>query len=305
MSHFQSGVGAALAAAMVLAACGERAPREPERRVAVPVTLQVARSLTYPGVLGSPVTLVDGRYEVQPTDTTPGERAMVELLDELYVLHDIDGDSVADGAFLLTSNEGGSGVFTWLVGVSGRDGAPKSVYTANLGDRVQVRSLTATDSSVVVEYVAGGPGDAACCPTLKVRQTFPMRGDTLVDVVTEELGRTTIADIEGEWRLERFDWDAEPLPDSVTITAQVAGGRVGGMAGCNRYSGPVRPAGAGRGVKVGPAIATKMACPLLEYERRYLRALDGVTQWGWGLGRLALTYEDEGGIGKLLFRQEL
>jgi hypothetical protein len=48
-----------------------------------------------------------------------------------------------------------------------------------------------------------------------------------------------------------------------------------------------------------------MACPLLEYEIRYLRALDGVTQWGWSLGRLALTYQDEGGIGSLLFRQEL
>lgn len=304
MYRFPCGVGGAMAAA-VLSACGERAPGEPAHRVAVPVTLQAARNLTYPGVLGSPITLVDGKYAVHPTDSTPGERAFVELLDDMHVLHDINGDSVVDGAFLLASNEGGSGVFTWLVGVSGRDGAPKAIYTANLGDRVQVRSLTATDTSVVVEYVAGGPGDAACCPTLKVRQTFPMRGDTLVDVLTEELGRTTIADIEGDWRLERFDRDAEPLPDSVTITAQVAGDRVAGMAGCNRYSGPIRPAGVGREVKVGPTIATRMACPLLEYEIRYLRALDGVTQWGWSLGRLALTYQDEGGIGSLLFRQEL
>lgn len=304
MSRFQSGAGAAMAAAMALSACGERAPREPERPVAVPVTLEAAKNLTYPGVLGSPITLVDGRYEVEPTDSTPGERAMVELQDDLHVLHDIDGDSVVDGAFLLTSNEGGSGVFTWLVGVSGRDGAPKSIYTANLGDRVQVRSLTATDSSVVVEYVAAGPDDAACCPTLNVRQTFPMRGDTLVDVVTEEPGRVALADIEGDWRLERFDWDAEPVPDSVTITARIADGRVAGMAGCNRYSGPIRTAGSGREVKVGPTTATRMACPVLEYESRFLGALDGVTQWGWGLGRLALTYQDEGGIGTLLFRQE-
>jgi heat shock protein HslJ len=301
------GRGPALAAVLLLAsACAERAPRPAAEAppAAVPVTLETAKNLTYDGVMEAPYTLADGKYERTPTDSTPGDRVLVTLMDRLYAIHDFTGDGVADGAFLLAANGGGSGVSTYLVGVSGRGGTPKNIYTALLGDRTQVRSLTATDSGVTVEYVSAAPDDPACCPTQNVRQTFPMRGDTLVDVQTEMPGRISPDDFAGEWRLAYLDWD-EPAPDSILVTALFEGGRVAGRGGCNRYTGPFTVKDASLEVATGPMVSTKMACapPAMAVEHRYLAALDGVHRWGWAQGMLALTYRGEGGMGTLLFRR--
>ncbi len=296
----------AIVALALAAACSDRAPRPAADAppVAVPVTLEAARNLTYTGVLEGSYTLSDGKYERAPADSAPADRVLVTLMDRLYVIHDFTGDGVDDGAFLLAANEGGSGVFTYLVGVSGRGGAPKGIYTAELGDRTMVRSLTASDSGVTVEYVAAAPDDPACCPTLNVRQTFPMRGDTLVDGEREELGRVSAADFAGEWRLAYLDSD-DPAPDSVLVTALFEGGRVAGRGGCNRYTGPFTVENASLDVTTGPMVSTKMACapPAMEVEGRYLAALGGVHRWGWAQGMLALTYRSDSGVGMLLFRR--
>ncbi len=296
----------AVAALALGAACGDRAPR-PEvdaPPAAVPITLEIARNLTYGGVMGSSYTLRGGRYERLPTDSAPADRAFVTLMDRLHAIHDFTGDGVDDGAFLLAATGGGSGVFTYLVGVSGRGGAPKGIFTAELGDRTMVRSLTATDRGVTVEYVAAAPDDPACCPTLNVRQTFPMSGDTLLDVTTEELGRVSAADFAGEWRLAYLDQD-EPAPDSIEVTALFGGGRVAGRGGCNQYAGPFTVEDASLGVVTGPMVSTRIACapPAMEVENRYLAALGGVHRWGWAQGMLALTYRTDGGTGTLLYRR--
>lgn len=306
MPRIPTAIGPAVVALVLVAACGDRAPR-PEADAppaAVPITLEVAKNLTYGGVMDASYTLADGKYERTPTDSTPGDRVLVTLMDRLYAIHDFTGDGAEDGAFLLAANGGGSGVFTYLVGVSGRGGTPKGIYTAELGDRTMVRSLSATDSGVTVEYVAAAPDDPACCPTLNVRQTFPMSGDTLLDVTTEELGRVSAADFAGEWRLAYLDWD-EPAPDSIAVTASFGGGRVAGRGGCNRYTGPFTVQDASLDAVTGPMVSTKMACapPAMEVENRYLAALGGVHRWGWAQGMLALTYRTDGGAGTLLYRR--
>jgi heat shock protein HslJ len=306
MPRIPTAIGPAVVALVLVAACGDRAPR-PEADAppaAVPITLEVAKNLTYGGVMDASYTLADGKYERTPTDSTPGDRVLVTLMDRLYAIHDFTGDGVEDGAFLLAANGGGSGVFTYLVGVSGRGGTPKGIYTAELGDRTMVRSLSATDSGVTVEYVAAAPDDPACCPTLNVRQTFPMSGDTLLDVTTEELGRVSATDFAGEWRLAYLDWD-EPAPDSIAVTASFDGGRVAGRGGCNQYTGPFTVKDASLDAVTGPMVSTKMACapPAMEVEDRYLAALGGVHRWGWAQGMLALTYRTDGGAGTLLYRR--
>lgn len=306
MPRTRLAVGPAVATLALAAACGDRAARQEVDAppAAVPITLEIAKNLTYDGVMGSSYTLRDGKHERLPPDSGPADRALVTLMDRLYAIHDFTGDGVDDGAFLLAANGGGSGVFTYLVGVSGRGGAPKSIYTAELGDRTMVRSLTATDRGVTVEYVAAAPDDPACCPTLNVRQTFPMSGDTLLDVTTEEPGRVSPADFAGEWRLAYLGWD-EPAPDSIQVTALFGGGRVAGRGGCNRYTGPFTVQDASLEVATGPMVATRMACapPAMEVEDRYLAALGGVRRWGWAQGMLALTYRTDGGMGTLLFRR--
>lgn len=298
---------ASVAALLLLAAaCGERVarPAADAAPAAVPITLEVARNLAYGGILDTTFTLSGGIYEEAPDGPASADRVRVELLDRLWVTHDFTGDGVADGAFLLSATGGGSGVFTYLVGVSGRGGSPRSIYTAVLGDRTQVRSLAATDSGVTVEYVTAAPDDPACCPTLNVRQTFPMSGDTLLDVRTEELGRISAADFAGEWRLAYLDRD-DAVPDAVMVTAAFGEGRVGGRGGCNRYGGPFRVEPASADVAAGPLVSTKMACapPAMEVEDRFLRALEGVQRWGWAQGMLALAYRTDEGVGTLLFQR--
>lgn len=47
-----------------------------------------------------------------------------------------------------------------------------------------------------------------------------------------------------------------------------------GMAGCNRFRGTATTSGGE--LRFGPLVSTKMACPALALETRYLGALDGV-----------------------------
>ena len=80
------------------------------------------------------------------------------------VLHDLDGDGIDDAAVLLAESSGGSGAFTWLAVVSCRDGRAVNTGTIGLGDRVMIRSLGGQEGSIVVEFVAAGPGEPLCCP---------------------------------------------------------------------------------------------------------------------------------------------
>ncbi|MEO7964820.1 MAG: META domain-containing protein [Gemmatimonadaceae bacterium] len=59
-----------------------------------------------------------------------------------------------------------------------------------------------------------------------------------------------------------------------TLQINADGGalRASGMAGCNRYSGPVTQDG--NSLRFGPLAATKMACPALQLESKYLAALN-------------------------------
>ncbi len=67
--------------------------------------------------------------------------------------------------------------------------------------------------------------------------------------------------------------DGVPADPQVRSTLRIAGVRITGNAGCNRYSGTMlREDG---GVRFGPLAATRMACPPLadDQERRFLAAL--------------------------------
>lgn len=75
-------------------------------------------------------------------------------------------------------------------------------------------------------------------------------------------------------------------------------GRVSGLAGCNRFSGPYT-AGPGT-LRFGPLVATKMACPELETEAALLRALEATR----GFRVLGRTLELVDAGGRVLVRLE-
>lgn len=101
------------------------------------------------------------------------------------------------------------------------------------------------------------------------------------------------------WRL--VAWSISSIhPESVTITAGFAHGRISGNGGVNSYSGPYT-AGAGRAFSVGPISSTLMAGPeeAMRAEAAYLMLLEEARSYQRADG--TLTLYDEGGNESLIF----
>ena len=101
----------------------------------------------------------------------------------------------------------------------------------------------------------------------------------------------------GEWRLVAID--GAPAPDApAPITLRYEAGRIAGFAGCNRYFASIEAAGGGA-VTVGPAGATRMACPepQMALESRFLGMLSAAVELRTGGDELVLR----GSGGELAF----
>lgn len=88
------------------------------------------------------------------------------------------------------------------------------------------------------------------------------------------LGNYRLNDI---WALTEMDGEPiapEHFPNGVpTLDLQLKQGRVFGQAGCNRMNGKITM---GNGtLTFGPLASTKMACPAMQFENKYLAALSG------------------------------
>lgn len=262
------------------------------------------RDLTYQGIYDYPVTLRDGVYEGDPFVPGGLSRPRVQLVEDIHVRGDLDGDGVDEAAVLLAESAGGSGVMTYLALVAWRDGIPENRDTVLIGDRVQIRSLALDQRELILDFIKAGPKDAACCPTRKTRTIFQLRHGQLVEASSKGRGSVSAKDLEGvAWRLTHLDRRTE-VPEGVLVTLTVEGDRVSGSAGCNRYFGSVRESGPSE-LAIGPLGSTRMACPepKMETEHRFLKALEKVNGFGFLNGRLALTYQldEDAGVDTLLF----
>jgi heat shock protein HslJ len=271
---------------------------------------------TYQDIQDHPLTLIRGRWQGEAFVEDGAARPGVGLVDDFYLAGDLDGDGAEEAVALLWSNSGGSGTFDYIV-VVGRDdtGAPLHVATAALGDRVRIRAAMIDEGNIVVDVVQAGPDDPACCPGQKMKRRFELKGGALGEVESEDLGRQSIADLAGvEWDLQRFDRD-DPVPDEIEVTLTFDGERIGGGSGCNRYSGGVAEGEVPGALTVDmPMASTMMACPppAEAVERRYLARLQGVRQYSFLAGKLALSWridplengEDTAEFGTMIFTEK-
>jgi heat shock protein HslJ len=243
-------------------------------------------NLTYTGIYETPVTLSDGRYEGEPYAPGGASRPRVQLIPDLLV-RGSDGTN-GTSYVLLSESAGGSGSNLYLAAVSA---AGKNTGTLRIGDRVDIIALRGEDGRAVLEHVIAGPGDAACCPTLRVTRVFGMQDGQLAELSRQEHGTLSTGDLAGAtWRLISLD-RGTPVPEGITVTARFEDERVAGSAGCNRYFAGVT-APSPYELAIGPAGATQMACPepQMEVERRFLSALEQATQYNFQLGSLAIGY---------------
>ena len=270
------------------------------------LTLEQLKNGIYSGVYEEPVTLIDGLYEGEPFVEGGASRPTLLLVDELIVFGDLNSDGVDDAAVLLAENSGGSGVFTYVASVLNQAGQPVNTGAVLLGDRTQIKSMVVQQGQIVLEVVTQGPDDPMCCPTSKVRTTYALQNDQVVEVGAETLGAVSVQDLSGtSWLLDQLDFNQPPLADG-PITASFIEGQVSGSAGCNTYSAAVS-SDSGQALAIGPAAATKKAClePLMNQETQYLIALQGARQWSYFNGNLALPYQgDDGSVGTLVFVPE-
>ena len=286
----------------LLAGCASGPEAEPPAAPAP--SWQEAANASYAGVLRAPVTLVDGLWQGPPYAEGGASAPRAGLVRDFLHSGDLDGDGAEESAVLIWTSSGGSGTYDYLA-VLGRDaeGAVSARAGAPLGDRVKVRAASIVDGRVVLDTVQAGPGDAACCPGQKMRRSYALAGDVMTEYAAEDQGRLSLADVQGDWVLTHFAYD-EQVPDGIEITLQVEGQRIAGTAGCNRYSGALREGDApGDVTPEGPMAVTRMMCPpaLMQSEQRYLQALQGLVQYSFLAGKLALTWRDGEGMGTLLF----
>lgn len=105
--------------------------------------------------------------------------------------------------------------------------------------------------------------------------------------------------LDGDWRLVRLTdggrLQAVPVRSAPTLHAE--GARVSGSAGCNRYSGSLKVAGAK--LSFGPLATTMMACPdyLDGLENRFLTLMNSANRFERRGERLTLTGQE----GQLVF----
>jgi heat shock protein HslJ len=248
----------------------------------------------YLGLEDDPVTLSAGEWHGEPFVEGGASRPRASLVDDFTLTGDLNADGVDETVVLLWTNSGGSGTFDYIA-VMNRDsaGTPVNLATAALGDRVGIRAARIVNGRVIVDAIQAGPDDAACCPGQKIRRSFTLEDGAIIEQEAEDLGRQSIVDLAGvEWVLERFNRNEE-VPDEIEITLVFDGERFSGGSGCNRYSGSVVEGEIPGALTIDtPMASTMMACapPADEIERRYLGLLQGIQQYSFIAGKLALSW---------------
>ena len=93
---------------------------------------------------------------------------------------DLNGDGVADAAAILWSFVGASGTLVDLVAIVNQNGHPKQAARIELGNKVNVESLSIRSGQIVMEIVRHTPDDPLCCPSHDVTEKYRLSGKNLV-----------------------------------------------------------------------------------------------------------------------------
>ncbi len=269
-----------------------------------PPTIEEIGDATIEGIYDDPVLLEGGAYEGEPFVEGGASMPRVKLLD-FYRTGDMDGSGVDETVAFLSESSGGSGTVLFVAVMGRQDGEIENIGTTIVGDRVQLRDARVENGSVVLDVLQAGPDDAMCCPGELATRAWRLDGGDLVEIETEApTRRLAVAELEGvQWTLRRFGW-SDPYGGEPPITIVFDGERVAGSSGCNRDAATIAEGDVPGRISVGQAGGTMMACPdeVMKVERRYLGALAAVSDYGFMLGDLVLTYSmAEGEFASLFF----
>jgi hypothetical protein len=106
---------------------------------------------------GQTVTLTKGRAE---TSIAPGSAS--KMVTEYFgndVSGDLNGDGLADAAFVLTQTSGGSGTFYYVVAALRTESGYTGTNAILLGDRIAPQTLEVKDGRLVANYAERKPDE--------------------------------------------------------------------------------------------------------------------------------------------------
>jgi heat shock protein HslJ len=265
-------------------------------------TADQLRAATVSGVFEQAVTLADGVYHGAPAEAGAAAHPMLTLWEPAIAFGDVDGAAGNEAVALLSSTTGGSGEFVHVAVFGVRDGALANLGTAPVGDRVRLQNLWLQQGKIIMDVVEAGPKDAACCPTQLARKTYAMEGGTLKQSSSEVLGTLSAGTLAAvEWQLAEID--GQRLAEGVKAPViHFEHESLRGFGGCNRFTARITETAPGE-IDIGPAAATKMACPepQMALEARFFSQLEAVERYTFVAGQLALTWQDKDRPGTLLF----
>jgi hypothetical protein len=130
---------------------------------------------------GQSVTLVDGRAE---TPAAPGSAEMV-ITDYFgnEATGDLNGDGIADVAFIVSQDPGGTGTFYYVVVALKTATGYQGTTAIFLGDRIAPQTTEIRDGKVVVNYADRAPGESfATAPSVGVTKYFSVENGVLIEV---------------------------------------------------------------------------------------------------------------------------
>ena len=136
-------------AALGLVACGQKdAPAPAAAAPAGPPptpTLEQLKGATVSGVFDQAVTLANGKYDGPPAEPGAASHPTLMLWESAVAFGDMDGAPGNEAVALLSSNSGGSGEFVYIAVFGVRDGQLVNLGTAEVGDRVKLRTPLARE----------------------------------------------------------------------------------------------------------------------------------------------------------------
>jgi heat shock protein HslJ len=254
---------------------------------------EALRGAEIAGIEATPVRLVGGQWEGEPYVEGGAARPTMGLVEEFALRGSFTGGGEDECAVLLWHATGGSGTRLWLVVLGDAPDRPESVAATLVGDRVQVVDFEAADGALVLDLIAHGPGDAACCPGQQERRTYRFTdGEVAMD--SEDLGRVDTSTLAGvTWRLRSLTHGGPELEIPVTLTFDGAGG-VTGESGCNSFDGTVAESdGRNLTLTIRSTSARRCADAETELEGAVREALASVERFTFLSGRLCLQYAGE------------
>ena len=267
-----------------------------------PTTAELANA-TYTGIEEGPVTLVEGRWEGEPYAEGGASRPSAGLVEDFSMAGDLNSDGSNEAAVLVWRSGGGSGTFSYLAVMGRSDCEVENLGTAEIGDRVKLRSGRIDDGSIILDVLQQGEGDAACCPTQLATRTWSLVDGRLIEGEMEITGKLSLNTLAGtEWVLTHLNRN-KLISEEAEVSLAFGEGQISGKSACNRYSASVEQGEAPGDLKIGMAMGTRMACPgeLMDLEYKYLDALSHVTGFSFLVGKLALTWEKDDAWSTMLF----